>query len=135
MKNIVKKAVQTLVLSLLALPALAQTPFTDVFFDEAPYVKVQVAGATYNHLGINGNKRADIMEKCEAAYAEKCSCQFAEKFEETMAQIGLPVTGTVTLRLYTISNHSIQTIDVPVSAENQDELMVNREMRNEVCAQ
>lgn len=121
---------------LLAAPAHAfeKTPFTDVLFDEAPYVKVEVDGEVYNLLSIDGVKRAVIMGKCEAAYGAQCACQFSEKFTETMASIGQPVGDSVALRLYRASSHSTQEVEArPVTSGNQEDLRINREIRNEVC--
>lgn len=114
--------------------AAERTPFTDMLFDAAPSVQVQMNGETFYLLDLNGQKRATIMEKCEAAFGAQCPCMIAERFTQTMAKIGLPVGDTVSLRLYRLANHSIETIPAaPVTADNQDEMMINRASRNMLC--
>lgn len=110
-----------------------KSPFTDIFYDAAPSVKVQVQGETLYLLAINDVKREDIITKCEATYGAECSCMFAEKFTETMAQIGMSVGDTVSLRLYKMENHQVSTVDQPVTVENLEELVINRTLKNELC--
>lgn len=126
-----------LVLSLTLISCLSfaeeKSPFTDIFYDAAPSVKVQIDGEIRYLLSVNGVKREEIIQRCEATYAADCACMFAEKFTETMNTIGLPVGEQVELRLYKLEDHSISTVQQNVTVENMDELRLNREMRNELC--
>lgn len=114
--------------------AQEKSPFTDISYDASPSVQVQVGGEMLYLLSINGVKREEIMEKCQATYAAECSCMFAEKFVETMTGIGLPITNDVaTLRLYKMETHEVSFVDQAVTVENMDELKLNRELKNELC--
>lgn len=116
--------------------AVEKTAFTEVLFDAAPSVKVQIGNDTFYLLSIDGVKRADLFTRCEAVFKEQCACYFAEKFTETMTKIGHPVGETVALRLYNFQNHQVTEIPSrPVSEENQMELRVARELRNGLCFQ
>ncbi len=123
--------------SLLMLSSLSfaeeKSPFTDIFYDAAPSVKVQLQGEEFYLLAINNVKREDIITKCEASFGAECGCMFAEKFTETMSVIGLPVADTVSLRLYKMEGHQVSTVDQAVTVDNMDELKINRELRNELC--
>lgn len=130
MKTII--ATLTLIFSSLSF-AQEKSPFTDISYDAAPSVQVQVGGEMLYLLGIDGVKREDIITKCEAAYGQECGCMFAEKFVETMTTIGLPVGETVSLRLYKMQNHQVSTVDQAVTVENMEELQLNRELKNELC--
>lgn len=113
-----------------------RTPFTDVLFDSAPSVKVEVNGDIYYLLAINGIKRADLIADCEQKFGAACACAFTERFSDTMAKLQHPVGDKVELRLYRLDNHQVLTLaDQAVSNENQIQLMINRELRNETCAQ
>lgn len=109
------------------------SPFTDVAFDAAPSVKVQIGGEEFILLEINGTARASLMQSCEASYGKECQCVFAEKFSELMAKIGQPLAAQATLRLYRFGTHEVLTQTVPVTAANLDEIRTNRELRNELC--
>lgn len=110
------------------------TPFTDVAFDAAPSVTVQVDGEEFYLLAVNNVSRADIIQACEAAYGAQCACMFAERFSELMTKIGRPVGATADLRLYRFSRHEV--VAKPgqaVTEANFDEIKINRELRNELC--
>ena len=107
------------------------TPFTDVAFDAAPWVKVTVDGDELYLLAVNGVARANIMQACEAAYGAQCGCMFAERFSEMMAKIGQPVGATADLRLYKFTTHEVVTkVGQSVSTANFDEIKTNHELRS-----
>lgn len=130
-----KKMLLTITMLLLAAPIYAaadRSPFTDVIYDSAPSITVQVNGEQYFLLGVNGTRRADIFKDCEAVYASKCRFMFAEQFSTTMEKIGRPVGETVKLDLYKMEGHQVLAIDnAPVTIENQEEVVVNRALRGE----
>ena len=113
--------------------AAEKTAFTDVLFTSAPSIQVQVEGQMFYLLGINGISRADLMTQCQSTFGPQCQCQFAEKFTETMAALGQPVGETARVRLYQMADHSITESELPVNEDNQMELLINRERRNEIC--
>lgn len=114
--------------------ASERAPFTDIFFDQAPSVLVQVNDESYYLLSVNGVRRADIIDRCEAQFGSECQCMLAEKFTETMSAIGLEIGETVDLGLYYMANHQVFTLNNhPVTEENAENVFINRTLRNEAC--
>jgi hypothetical protein len=114
--------------------ASERSPFTDIFFDQAPSVLVQVNDETYHLLSINGVRRAEIVSRCEAQFGSECECMLAERFTETMSAIGLNIGDTASLGLYYMATHQVFTLNNhPVTEENAEDLFINRTLRNESC--
>lgn len=108
------------------------SPFTDIQFHASPSVLVEVDEEIYYLLEINGARRADIIQKCEKAYGDDCQFMLAEKFKETLRTVDIEIENSVNLKLYKMEGHVVLTKDnVPVTAENLDQIIFKRELRNE----
>jgi hypothetical protein len=132
----VNKILLALVVSLFSTLSIAniteRSPFTDVIYDDLPSVTVQVYGEEYYLLAVNGVRRAVIMDKCESVFAKRCQFMFAEHFTSMMSVAGVELGETVTLDLYKMQGHQVLKLEnVPVTAENQEEVVINRALRGE----
>ncbi len=124
----------TLISFFMSLSAIsASSPFTDVKYEALPSVTVEVEEQDYYLLNIEGIKRAEIMSKCEARYAQECKCMFAEKFSVMMNELGYSLTNPVNVKLYKMQGHQIKTVSLQMTEENTESILDNRFTRNELC--
>lgn len=120
-------------LSFSSMAQVEGSPFTDVQFDSFPSVKVEVEGEVYYLLAVNGVRRQEIFDSClqKLGSEETCQDMFAEEFVDLMTALNMPVESSVELRLYTMRNHSISTVEADVTLENLNLVIQNREFRGE----
>ena len=110
-----------------------KSPFTDVNYESEPSVTVEYEGETYFLLTVNDMPRTEIMTQCANVFGADCKTKFALNFLETMAAVGMPVTGdTVKLGLYKFATHTPSVVEAAKLTEaNVEDIRFNRELRGE----